>query len=187
MPQEFKIYTKTGDKGETSLIGGTRVPKYHPRIEAYGTIDELKSYIGLIRDQDISDDKKILLLEIQDRLFTIESQLAHDPETKLNRPLPEIDERDIFKLESAIDQMNEDLEPLSSFILPGGHVSVSHCHVARCICRRAERISIRLAELHPVNPLNIKYLNRLSDYLFVLARKVGHDLNTPETPWKPRV
>jgi len=187
MPEEFKIYTKTGDKGQTSLIGGTRVPKYHPRIEAYGTVDELKSYIGLIRDQEISDDLKALLLEIQDRLFTIESQLAYDPETPLNRPLPEISEDDIIKLEMAIDKMNEDLEPLSSFILPGGHVSVSHCHVARCICRRAERITIRLAELHPVNPLNIKYLNRLSDYLFVLARKVGKDLNAPETPWKPRV
>ena len=187
MPEEFKIYTKTGDKGQTSLIGGTRVPKYHPRIEAYGTVDELNSYLGLIRDQEISEDIKSLILEIQDRLFTIESQLAHDPETELNRPLPEIEENDIIKLESAIDAMNEELKPLSSFILPGGHVSVSHCHVARCICRRAERITIRLAELNPVNPLNIKYLNRLSDYLFVLARKIGKDLNAPETPWKPRV
>ena len=187
MADEFKIYTKTGDKGQTSLIGGTRVPKYHPRIEAYGTVDELNSYIGLIRDHEISEDLKALLLEIQDRLFTIESQLAHDPETALTRPLPEISEDDIIKLELAIDKMNEGLEPLSSFILPGGHIVVSHCHVARCICRRAERISIRLAELHPVNALNIKYLNRLSDYLFVLARKTGKDLNAPETPWKPKV
>jgi cob(I)alamin adenosyltransferase len=187
MSEEFKIYTKTGDKGQTSLIGGTRVPKYHPRIEAYGTVDELKSYIGLIRDHDIADDSKTLLLEIQDRLFTIESQLAYDPDTELSRPLPEIYEEDIRKLEKAIDNMNEVLEPLSSFILPGGHVAVSHCHVARCICRRAERLTIRLAELNPVNPLNIKYLNRLSDYLFVLARKTAHDLHAPETPWKPRV
>jgi len=187
MSEEFKIYTKTGDKGQTSLIGGTRVPKYHPRIEAYGTVDELKSYIGLIRDQDISDNIKSLLLEIQDRLFTIESQLAHDPETKLNSPLPELFESDISTLESAIDEMNEVLEPLSSFILPGGHVAVSHCHVARCICRRAERITTQLSEDHPVNPLNIKYLNRLSDYLFVLARKTGKDLNAPETLWKPKV
>ena len=187
MSEEFKIYTKTGDKGQTSLIGGTRVPKYHPRIEAYGTVDELKSYIGLIRDQDISDNIKSLLIEIQDRLFTIESQLAHDPETKLNRPLPELFESDISTLESAIDEMNEDLEPLSSFILPGGHVAVSHCHVARCICRRAERITTQLSEVHPVNPLNIKYLNRLSDYLFVLARKTGKDLNAPETLWRPKV
>ena len=186
MPEEFKIYTKTGDKGQTSLIGGTRVPKYHPRIEAYGTVDELKSYIGLIRDQDISDNIKSLLLEIQDRLFTIESQLAHDPETTLNRPLPELFESDISTLESAIDEMNEVLEPLSSFILPGGHVAVSHCHVARCICRRAERITTQLSEAHPVNPLNIKYLNRLSDYLFVLARKTGKDLNAPETLWEPK-
>ena len=186
MPEEFKIYTKTGDKGQTSLIGGTRVPKYHPRIEAYGTIDELKSYIGLVRDQDVSDDISELLLEIQDRLFTIESQLAYDPETKLSRPLPEIEEKDITLLEKTIDSMNTELEPLSSFILPGGHVAVSHCHVARCICRRAERITIRLSEIHPVEALNIKYLNRLSDYLFVLARKIGKDLDAPEIPWKPR-
>lgn len=186
MTEEFKIYTRTGDKGQTSLIGGTRVPKYHPRIEAYGTIDELKSYLGLVRDQDISDDIKELLLEIQDRLFTIESQLAYDPETKLTRPLPEIIDNDITLLEKAIDSMNTELEPLSSFILPGGHVAVSHCHVARCICRRAERITIRLSEIHVVEPLNIKYLNRLSDYLFVLARKIGKDLNVAENLWKPR-
>lgn len=187
MSKEFKIYTKTGDKGQTSLIGGTRVPKYHPRIEAYGTVDELKSYIGLIRDQEIDEGIKSLLIEIQDRLFTIESQLAHDPDTKLNRPLPEVYEEDVVKLEKAIDSMNEELPELSSFILPGGHVVVSHCHVARTICRRAERLCIRLAELHPVKELNIKYLNRLSDYLFVLARKLGKDLNAPETPWKPKV
>jgi len=187
MTEEFKIYTKTGDKGQTSLIGGSRVPKYHPRIEAYGTLDELNSYIGLVRDQEISDDFKLLLLEIQDRLFTVESQLAYDPETKLSRPLPEIAEEDILRLESAIDKMNEDLEPLINFILPGGHPAVSHCHVARCICRRAERITIQLAEQYPVNALNIKYLNRLSDYLFVLARKIGKELDAPETPWKPKV
>lgn len=187
MPEEFKIYTKTGDKGQTSLIGGTRVPKYHPRIEAYGTIDELKSYIGIIRDQDVSAEIRELLIEIQDRLFTIESQLAYDPETELSRALPEIAENDVLRLESAIDSMNEVLEPLSSFILPGGHPAVSHCHVARTICRRAERITIRLSELHAVDPLNIKYLNRLSDYLFVLARKIGKDLNAIETPWLPRI
>lgn len=187
MPEEFKIYTKTGDKGQTSLIGGTRVQKYHPRIEAYGTIDELKSYIGLIRDHDIPLPTADLLKEIQDRLFTIESQLAYDPDTKLARPLPSIEEEDITLLEKEIDIMNESLEPLSSFILPGGHVIVSHCHVARCICRRAERIVIRLSELHHVDELNIKYLNRLSDFLFVLARKIAKDLNAPESPWKPRV
>jgi cob(I)alamin adenosyltransferase len=187
MAEEFKIYTKTGDKGQTSLIGGTRVPKYHPRIEAYGTVDEVKSYLGIIRDHDIADEYKQLIIEIQDRLFTIESQLAHDPETTLNRPLPAIIEEDILRLEKAIDRMNESLPALSSFILPGGNIVVSHCHVARTICRRAERICIRLSELHPVEALNIKYLNRLSDYLFVLARKLGQDLNATETPWKPRV
>lgn len=187
MAKEFKIYTKTGDKGQTSLIGGTRVPKYHPRIEAYGTVDELNSYIGLIRDHDINENIRELLIYIQDRLFTLESQLAHDPETKLSRPLPKIFESDIEQLEKAIDKMNEDLPPLTSFILPGGHVVVSYCHVARCVCRRAERICIRLSEVHPVNPLDIKYLNRLSDYLFVLARKLGQDFNAPETLWKPRI
>lgn len=187
MAGEFKIYTKTGDKGQTSLIGGTRVQKYHPRIEAYGTIDELKSYIGLIRDHEIPEETRTLLVEIQDRLFTIESRLAWDPETTLSRPLPEIIESDIKLLESAIDKMNESLEPLSSFILPGGHMVVSHCHVARCICRRAERNVIRLSELHEVDPLNIKYLNRLSDFLFVLARKMAKTLNATETLWKPRV
>jgi len=187
MAEEFKIYTKTGDKGQTSLIGGTRVPKYHPRIEAYGTVDELNSYIGLIRDHDIGQDIRDLLFVIQDRLFTLESQLAHDPDTKLTKPLPQIYEEDIEQLEKAIDKMNVVLEPLTSFILPGGHVVVSYCHVARCVCRRAERICIRLAEVHPVNHLNIKYLNRLSDYLFVLARKLGKDLNAPETLWNPKV
>lgn len=187
MAEEFKIYTKTGDKGQTSLIGGTRVPKYHPRIESYGTVDELNSYIGLIRDHDIAEDVRALLLIIQDRLFTLESQLAHDPDTKLTKPLPQIYEEDIVQLERAIDKMNEVLEPLTSFILPGGHVVVSYCHVARCVCRRAERICIRLSEVHPVNQLNIKYLNRLSDYLFVLARKLAKDLGAPETLWKPKV
>lgn len=187
MPDEWKIYTKTGDKGETSLIGGTRVPKYHPRIEAYGTVDELNSFIGLIRDHNISADLRLLLLEIQDRLFTIESQLAYDPEAKLSKPLPKLHESDIHALELVIDQMNEELDPLSSFLLPGGHIIVSYCHVARCVCRRAERITIQLSEDHPVNPLNIKYLNRLSDYLFVLARKLAKDYHAPETQWEPRV
>lgn len=187
MAGEFKIYTRTGDKGQTSLIGGTRVPKYHPRIEAYGTVDELNSFIGLIRDHDIDNSVRELLLEIQDRLFTLESQLAYDPETTLTRPLPSLSDSDVTRLEEAIDQMNTSLEPLTNFILPGGHVAVSFCHVARCVCRRAERITIRLAELQPVDPLNIRYLNRLSDYLFVLARKISKDLGATEKPWIPRV
>ncbi|MFZ4399113.1 MAG: cob(I)yrinic acid a,c-diamide adenosyltransferase [Bacteroidales bacterium] len=186
MAENWKIYTKTGDKGETSLIGGKRVPKYHERIEAYGTVDELNSYIGLIRDMEVSDTVKTLLLEIQDRLFTLESLLAEDPETP-HQPLPQIFEKDILFLESEIDLMNENLVVLKSFILPGGHPIVSHCHIARCICRRAERITIRLSESYYVSPLVIKYLNRLSDFLFVLARKIGNDLGAREEVWKARI
>jgi cob(I)alamin adenosyltransferase len=183
----MKIYTKTGDKGTTSLLGGTRVPKFHPRIEAYGTIDELNSYIGLIRDQDIAEHNKKLLLEIQDRLFTMESQIAKDPEVELNYTLPEIQPRDVENLEKEMDKMNKSLPELKNFILPGGHAVVSFCHIARCVCRRAERITLRLSQAQPVNSLNIMYLNRLSDYLFVLARKLARDLNVDETPWKARI
>lgn len=183
----MKIYTRTGDLGETSLLGGTRVPKFHPRIEAYGTIDELNSYIGLIRDHDIPATHKEALIEIQDRLFTIESQIAHDPGVQLQRPLPEITGDDIQRLEQWMDEMNETLPELTSFILPGGHTVVSFCHIARCVCRRAERTTLRLAQAQPVDNINIRYLNRLSDYLFVLSRKLARDLNAPETPWKARV
>jgi cob(I)alamin adenosyltransferase len=186
MAEEWKIYTKTGDKGETSLIGGKRVPKYHERIEAYGTVDELNSYIGLIRDLEVNNHIKSLLLEIQDRLFTAESLLAEDPETS-QRSLPQIFEEDILLLEREIDVMNESLAVLNSFILPGGHPIVSHCHIARCICRRAERITIKLSETQPVSSLVIKYLNRLSDYLFVLARKIGNDLGAKEEIWKAKI
>ncbi len=184
---EWKIYTKMGDKGETSLIGGTRVPKYHERIEAYGTLDELNSFVGLIRDQDIDHHYHDILLEVQDRLFTIESQLAKDPGAPLNRDLPGLAEGDVTLLEKEIDAMNEELAPLKNFVLPGGHTTVSFCHVARCICRRAERLVIKLSVQHPVEELNIKYLNRLSDYLFVLARKLSKDLSAIETPWNARV
>ncbi len=186
MTKEWKIYTKTGDKGETSLIGGKRVPKYHVRIEAYGTVDELNSYIGLIRDLEVNDHIKTLLLEIQDRLFTAESLLAEDTGTS-KRPLPQICEEDISLLERKIDAMNENLPILHSFVLPGGHPIVSHCHIARCICRRAERITIKLSKNYPVSPLVIKYLNRLSDFLFVLARKIGHDLGAKEEVWKAKI
>jgi len=186
MAEDWKIYTKTGDKGETSLIGGKRVPKYHERIEAYGTVDELNSYIGLIRDLETSESIRAILLEIQDRLFTLESLLAEDSETS-ERLLPQIFEKDILLLEKEIDCMNEELPVLHSFILPGGHPLVSHCHIARCICRRAERISIRLSETYTISPLIIKYLNRLSDYLFVLARKIGSNLGAKEEVWKARI
>jgi cob(I)alamin adenosyltransferase len=182
----FKIYTKTGDKGETSLIGGTRVPKHHVRIEAYGTVDELNSYIGLIRDQSIDKKSITTLLEIQDRLFTIGSSLASDPE-KSKMKIPDLKEDDILFLEKEIDQMNETLPEMRSFVLPGGHTTVSYCHVARCVCRRAERAVLLLKETSYVDELVVKYLNRLSDYLFVLSRKLAHDLNARETPWKPRM
>ncbi len=187
MSTDFKIYTKTGDKGETSLIGGTRVPKYHDRIEAYGTLDELNSFVGLIRDQEIDEHTRASLIEIQDRLFTAESLLAVDPENPPLRKLPELNESDVVFLENEIDSMNEELPPISSFVLPGGHPVVSYCHIARTVCRRAERIIIKLTEAHKVDILVIKYLNRLSDYLFVLSRKMTKDFNAVETPWKARL
>lgn len=184
MSQEWKIYTKTGDKGSTSLIGGLRVPKYDERIEAYGTVDELNSWIGLIRDQDVGERTKDTLLEIQDRLFTAESLLAKGPDTKIE--LPELNEQDIVFLEKEIDFMNETLPDLTSFILPGGATVVSYCHLGRTVCRRAERLTIKMSESHPVNMMLVKYLNRLSDYLFVLSRKIAHDLGVGDTLWKSR-
>lgn len=183
----LRIYTKTGDKGETSLIGGTRLPKHHIRIEAYGNVDELNSWIGLLRDQAI--DKRYIetLLEIQDRLFTIGSLLASDPEKDTKMKLPEVKEADITLLEKEIDAMEEKLPPMKSFVLPGGNTIVSYCHIARCVCRRAERSVLRVAENEKVEELVYKYLNRLSDYLFVLSRKLSHDLGAQETPWVPRV
>lgn len=181
----FRIYTKTGDKGETSLIGGTRLPKHHIRIEAYGSVDELNSWIGLLRDQPIDPHYIKILLEIQDRLFTIGSLLASDNKNKMK--LPEINETDIVFLEKEIDAMEEKLPPMKSFVLPGGHSIVSYCHVARCVCRRAERAVLRLAENEKVDELVFKYLNRLSDHLFVLSRKLAQDLQAPEAPWVPRV
>lgn len=182
----MKIYTKTGDKGQTSLIGGTRVPKHHLRIEAYGTLDELNSWIGLLRDQSIDDHSITCLLEVQDRLFTIGSHLASDPE-KSRMKLPEINTEDVHFLEKEIDRMEEQLPALTSFVLPGGHPVVSQVHIARCVCRRGERIVIHLSEESSVNELIIIYLNRLSDYLFVLSRHVARILNAAETPWQARM
>ncbi len=182
----FKVYTKTGDKGETSLIGGTRVPKHHIRIESYGTVDELNSYIGLIRDQPMDADTINLLIEIQDRLFTIGSSLASDP-GKSKMKIPDLKEEDVTLLEKEMDKMDESLPVMKSFVLPGGHTTVSFCHIARCVCRRAERLVIHLAESEEVSALVIKYLNRLSDYLFVLSRKLTLDLHAVEIPWKPRM
>lgn len=184
----FKIYTKTGDLGKTSLIGGTKVPKNNIRIEAYGTIDELNSFIGLTADQLTLQPLKDILKEIQDRLFTIGSSLACDPEKEPKLKIPDLKESDITRLEHEIDKMNEELEEMKSFILPGGHVAISTAHVTRCVCRRAERICVNMMENDLfVDPLVIKYLNRLSDYLFVLARYIGHLVGVQDIPWKPRV
>lgn len=181
----MKVYTKKGDSGTTQLIGGTRLSKGHQQIEAYGTVDELNSYIGLIRDLPIDTNSKALLIEIQDRLFTIGALLATDA-SKNKMTLPEVQEEDVVTLEHAIDQMNEKLPEMRSFILPGGHTTVSFCHIARCVCRRAERICSRLSEDTLQLPLILKYLNRLSDYLFVLSRHLSKSLNAEEVPWEPK-
>ncbi|MBS1946145.1 MAG: cob(I)yrinic acid a,c-diamide adenosyltransferase [Bacteroidetes bacterium] len=184
----LKIYTKTGDKGKTTLIGGTKVPKSHIRIESYGTVDELNSFIGLLIDHLTDPSSKKKLKEIQDRLFTIGSALACDPDKEPALKIPDLKEPDVEFLEKEIDAMNEALPVMKHFILPGGHVAVSTAHVARCVCRRAERICVNMQENNLlVEPLVIKYLNRLSDYLFVLARFVGHQLKVEEVQWKPRV
>jgi cob(I)alamin adenosyltransferase len=188
----MKVYTKTGDKGTTSLFGGTRVPKDHIRIESYGTVDELNSYIGLVRDQDMNEHYKETLAEIQDRLFTIGAILATPQEKEvlksgeLRLKNLGIVETDIELLENEIDSMESELPQMTHFVLPGGHTTVSYCHIARCVCRRAERLAVHLSHNEPVADIAIKYLNRLSDYLFVLARKLSHDLNAEEVKWIPR-
>lgn len=182
----MKIYTKTGDKGLTSLIGGTRVSKSSLRIDCYGTVDELNSYIGLLRDQDVNAPRRDLLKEIQDRLFTIGASLASDPE-KSKMKIPDLHDTDVTLLEDEMDRMNELLPELRVFVLPGGHQSVSFAHVARCVCRRAERLVIHLHDDSFVEELVAVYLNRLSDYLFVLSRQMAHDLGAEEVSWKPRM
>lgn len=188
----MKIYTKTGDKGTTALFGGTRVPKHHIRIESYGTVDELNSYIGLIRDQEINAHYKTVLSEIQDRLFTVGAILATPPEKEtLKNGQPRLQnlglvQTDIEFLENEIDEMEKSLPPMTHFVLPGGHTTVSYCHITRCVCRRAERLATHLHELEPTDEQVLIYLNRLSDYLFVLARKLSFDLNADEVKWIPR-
>ncbi|MBL4587560.1 MAG: cob(I)yrinic acid a,c-diamide adenosyltransferase [Flavobacteriales bacterium] len=181
----MKIYTRTGDDGTTALFGGSRVPKHHIRIESYGTVDELNSYIGLIRHRKIDPRSQEILGEVQDRLFTIGSILASDP-SKGNLKTPDLHASDIELLETEMDGMNEHLPEMRAFILPGGDDTVSFCHIARCVCRRAERLTVLLNEKEPVPPLVIKYLNRLSDYLFVLGRKIAKDNGLDEIAWKPR-
>lgn len=181
----MKIYTKTGDAGSTMLIGGLRVPKSDVRIEAYGTVDELNAYIGLICDQDLADHSKQVLKQVQNHLFIMGSNLAAAPE-KSKMKLPELVPEDIQLLEEEIDAMQDILSPLRHFILPGGSTLVSYCHIARCICRRAERITVQLAQESSVEKIILVYLNRLSDYLFVLSRKVAQDNQIEETAWIPR-
>jgi len=182
----LKIYTKTGDAGETSLIGGKRVPKYHNRIEAYGTVDELLSYVGLLRDSCKHAEIEANLLQLQERLMVVSAILASDcDDCKVK--LPALYPDDILFLEKEIDRMDETLEPLSSFIIPGGHVAVSHCHVTRTICRRTERIVIKLAEETQVPEIVVQYLNRLSDYFFVLARFLSSHFKVVEHPWLPKL
>ena len=182
----MKIYTKKGDTGETSLIGGKRVPKNDIRIESYGTVDELNSWVGLLRDQEIKEEHREELIEIQDRLFTIGSLLAISPEgTKME--LPQLKDEDITFLENAIDKMNDLLPEMKSFVLPGGNTIVSYCHISRCVCRRAERLTVALNDKNDNFKKVIQYLNRLSDYLFVLARKITKDTSANEIPWKPRM
>jgi cob(I)alamin adenosyltransferase len=184
----FKIYTKTGDKGKTSLIGGTKVEKSHLRIEAYGTVDELNAHIGYCHDLITDADNKSVLMEIQDRLFTIGSSLACDPEKEPKMKIPDLKDSDIQLLEKEIDRMTEQIPPMTAFILPSGHTTVSSLHIARCVCRRAERCCVRMQEQGlEVIPAIIIYLNRLSDYLFVLSRYAGHLLKVDEIKWKPRV
>lgn len=187
----MKIYTKTGDKGTTALFGGTRVKKYNLRIESYGTVDELNSYIGLIKDQDISDTAKASLLRIQNDLFTLGAMLATPPEKETLKSgkerlnIPKIDENSILFLENEIDKMDEELPQMTHFILPGGHQAVSFCHIARCVCRRAERLAVALNDEEAINNDIIKYLNRLSDHLFTMARKLSKDLAVEEIKWIP--
>lgn len=184
----MKIYTKTGDAGKTSLLGGTKVFKNNPRIEAFGTIDELNSYIGLVSDYSNDENAKSILKEIQDRLFTIGAELACDPEKASKMKVPDIHETDVELLEKEIDKMQEELPVMKNFILPGGLPVVSFAHVARCVCRRSERCTVNLKENGgKVDDLIIKYLNRLSDYLFTLARYMGMKNNAPEIIWKPRL
>lgn len=193
----IRIYTKTGDKGTTSLIGGTKVSKAHARIEAYGNVDELNSHIGLVGDLLAAgpsapvpglDAAPPLLREIQDRLFTVGSSLACDPENEPKLKIPDLHAADIQLLEQAMDEMTAVLPPMKGFVLPGGHPAISSLHIARCVCRRAERGVVLLAENGDfVEPLVLQYLNRLSDYLFVLALFTANQWGIPEVVWKPRL
>jgi cob(I)alamin adenosyltransferase len=178
----MRVYTRTGDKGETSLASGTRVQKDHIRLEAYGTIDELNSHLGLIQSSIPDHNEKIRLTGIQKRVFVVSSNLALDNEELLKK-LPGILDEDIADLEKAMDNLLDQIPPLANFILPAGHQSVACCHIARTVCRRAERRMVTLAGTCFVEPILVRYINRLSDYLFVLARKTAYDLGVGEVIW----
>ena len=180
----FKIYTKTGDLGKTGLYGGTRVSKSHLRIESYGTVDELNSHLGLLADQEPEEEIKVFLLGVQHRLFTLGSILAADP-TKANLKVPELKEIHIRALEDAIDNLDAQLPPLRAFVLPGGHAQSSGAHIARTVCRRAERLCVALNDDLPIEPKVLVYLNRLSDYLFTFARYILHRAGKPDVEWHP--
>lgn len=187
-----RIYTRTGDKGTTALFGGTRVPKHHIRIETYGTVDELNAHMGMIRSLELKKEDRAIIEEIQTNLFTIGSELATDPEKaklrngKERLQISKIGKDHIDRLETIIDEMNDDLPPIKNFLLPGGHQTVSQCHISRTVCRRAERMATALYNEEPFDEDLLKYLNRLSDYLFVLARKISADYKVQETPWQPQ-
>ncbi|MBT8219281.1 MAG: cob(I)yrinic acid a,c-diamide adenosyltransferase [Bacteroidia bacterium] len=179
----MKIYTKTGDSGETSLFGGKRLPKDHVRISAYGEVDELNSHIGLVRDLISNEIQISLLTSIQNKLFVVGSYLAKDPDKEM--ALPELEDDAIEQLEIQIDSISETIPPLKNFILPGGHPVVAHCHIARCVCRRAERSVVALGHLEKIDAYILRYLNRLSDYLFVLCRLISHEMGAEEIKWMP--
>ncbi|MCE3007432.1 MAG: cob(I)yrinic acid a,c-diamide adenosyltransferase [Bacteroidetes bacterium] len=181
----MKIYTRKGDTGHTGLLGGTRVPKWHLRIESYGTVDELNSWLGLLGSLPEGQPQLAQLRRIQDRLFTLGSHLAADPE-KNQFALPQIQEADIAELEAGIDLMEADLPALKNFVLPGGSAANAQAHIARCVCRRAERMTAALHAESPVEPVILKYLNRLSDWLFVFARWLSLQAQSEEVVWKPR-
>ena len=187
----MKIYTKTGDQGTTALFGGTRVPKHHIRIQSYGTVDELNSWIGLLRDQGIENRHREFLLTIQDKFFTAGSMLATETEAsaekgrKVRIEIPQVIAEDVTALEDEMDRLDADLPPMTNFILPGGHPIVSYCHIARTVCRRAERMTTLLNEQSPISEILLIYLNRLSDYLFILARKLSSELKADEIKWIP--
>jgi cob(I)alamin adenosyltransferase len=182
----MKVYTKTGDQGTTALIGGRRVKKYDERIEAYGTVDELTAFVGLIRDMNPNANIYDQLCVIQDNLMVLGAELAADDYFDLSK-IPNVKSHFITWLEQRIDEFEVDLSPLKAFVLPGGHLIVSYCHVARTICRRAERRTIAISETHRVSELILQYLNRLSDYFFVLSRKLSQDFNAKEIIWEPNM